>query len=333
MEGKFYIWTWDEFRDVLGPDADAVADYFGVSEAGNFEGANILHIAGESPPPVLDEAKRRLFEARARRVRPGLDDKIVASWNGLAIRTFAEAGAALADTEYLEAAREAARFVLDRLVVDGMLMRSWRQGRTSVPAFLDDHAALALGLFSLYAATGELDWYRAAMNLVAELDRFANPAGGFYDTPDDGETLVKRPLDQTDNPLPSGSAMAAEALYLASLYTAEASHRERSEQTLAAAGLLMQKYPSMVAHHLSVAYAHGRSRELAIVGPDWSRFATVYWRRFRPETALAPSPEPTDEVPLLAGRGEDGRTLAYLCRGFVCDLPTDDPKVLADQLA
>ena len=144
---------------------------------------------------------------------------------------------------------------------------------------------------------------------------------------------MKRPLDQTDNPLPSGSAMAAEALYLASLYTGEASHRERSEQTLAAAGLLMQKYPSMVAHHLSVAYTLGRSRELAIVGPDWSRFATVYWRRFRPETALAPSPEPTDEVPLLAGRGEDGRTLAYLCRGFVCDLPTEDPEVLADQLA
>ncbi|MFQ5522294.1 MAG: thioredoxin domain-containing protein [Acidimicrobiia bacterium] len=333
VEGKFYVWSLDEFRNVLGSDAEEVADLFGVSEAGNFEGANILHIAGNEPPPGLEEAKRELFKARSRRVRPGLDDKVVASWNGLAIRAFAEAGAALGDAQYLGTARKAARFVRDHLVVDGVLMRSWREGRTSVPAFLDDHAAMALGFFSLYAATAEQEWYRAAMELVAELDRFANPAGGFYDTPDDGEPLVKRPVDQTDNPLPSGSAMAAEALVLASLYTGESVLREKAETTLAAAGLLMAKYPSMVAHHLSVAYTLGRSRELAVVGSDWPRFAAVYWRRFRPEVALAPSPEPTDEVPLLAGRGEEGHTLAYVCRGFVCDLPTDDPEVLAGHLA
>jgi uncharacterized protein YyaL (SSP411 family) len=332
VEGKFYVWTLSELREVLGADTDEVAAYFGATEAGNFEGANILHTTGDGPPPHLEEARRRLFEARSTRVRPGLDDKVVASWNGLALRALAEAGAALDDASLLEAARSAARFVLGELVVDGALMRSWREGRTSVPGFLDDHASMAVGLFSLYAATGELEWYRAAMNLVGELDRFANPDGGFYDTPDDGERLVKRPVDLTDNPLPSGSALAAEALLLASLYTGDAGLREKAEGALAAAGLLMTKYPSMVAHHLSVLHASRRTRELAVVGPEWARLARVYWRRFRPELALAPSAEPTDGVPLLAGRGEEGRTLAYVCRGFVCDLPTTDPDKLTAQL-
>jgi uncharacterized protein YyaL (SSP411 family) len=333
VEGKFYVWTLDDLRQVLGEDAEEIAAYFGVTEAGNFERSNILHIVGRELPPHLEEACQKLLQARSSRVRPGLDDKIVASWNGLALRALAEAGAALDDPDLLDAARSAARFALDHLVVEGRLMRSWREGLTSVPAFLDDHAAMAVGLFSLYAATGELEWYLAAMGLVAELERFANPAGGFYDTPVDGEVLVKRPMDQSDNPLPSGSALAAEALLAASLYAGDNGLREKAESTLAAAGLMISRYPSMVGHHLSVLYSARHTRELAVVGTGWRELAKVYWRRFRPQVVLAPSPEPTETVPLLAGRGEEAHTLAYVCLGFVCDLPTDDPEVVAAQLA
>jgi uncharacterized protein YyaL (SSP411 family) len=331
VEGKFYVWSKRELEETLGHAAPPVIAYYGVSEAGNFEGANILHVAGGEPPPDLDEARRALLEVRQARVRPGLDDKVVTAWNGLAIRALAEAGAALDDTEYLEMARAAARFAVVNLTVDGRVMRSWREGRTSVPGFLDDHAGLAVGLFTLFAATGEIPWYEHAMRLTRDLDRFFRPAGGFYST--DSEDLVKRPQDVTDNPLPSGNALAAEALLLAALYTGDATWREAADDALGAAALLAERFPTMVGHHLAVSYSAARARELAIVGPEWERLARVSWSRYRPHVALAVAPAETEGVPLLRDRFHEGRTLAYLCRGFVCDLPTSDPTELARLLA
>ena len=332
-EGKFYVWTVDELRDVLGEQAERIAIFYGATEMGNFEGSNILNVVGDTPPPRLDGSRDLLLAARSERVRPGLDDKVIAAWNGLAIRAFAEAGAALEDPTLLETANKAANFVLENLVVDGVLMRSWRDGRSSVPGFLDDHASMAVGLFSLYAATGETMWFEAAHDLTDKLARFANPEGGFFATPTDGETLVKRPVDNTDNPLPSGSALAAEALLYAGLYTGDHDYLERSSDTLASVGLLIERYPSMVGHHLSVLHSSGRTKELAIVGDGWEDLASVYWNSFRPNVALAGSAEPNDVVPLLRDRFVEGSTSAYVCRDFVCDLPTNDPLQLADQLS
>ncbi|MBW3667344.1 MAG: thioredoxin domain-containing protein, partial [Actinobacteria bacterium] len=317
VEGKFYVWSRAEIEEVLGEGAEEIIGYYGVTEGGNFEGANILNVVGDEPPPGLDPAREALLEARGERVRPGLDDKVVASWNGLGVRALAEAGAALSDDRYLEAARQTADFVLLHLVEGGRLMRSWREGRTSVPGFLDDHASMAVALFSLYAATGEERWYEEATAMVDRLDRFANPEGGYYTTAEDGETLVKRPVDYTDNPLPSGNGLAAEAHLLAALYTGEARHREQTEQALRAAGLLMERYPSMVGRHLAVLHSSLHSRELAVVGPEWRALASVYWERFRPEIALAGSAGNGAVVPLLRDRHQPGRTLAYLCHGFV----------------
>ena len=330
VEGKFYVWSRDEIEEVLGDDAPEIIAYYGVTESGNFEGANILHVSGEEPPVDLAAAKQALFARRETRVRPGLDDKVVTAWNGLAIRSFAEAGAALADEGYLELARQAGRFAVDNLIVEGQVMRSWREGRTSVPGFLDDHAGLAVGLFTLYAGTGEMNWYHRALELTGTLERFSRPAGGFYST--DREGLVKRPHDVTDNPLPSGNAMAAEALLLAALYTGESHWRETAYEALGAASLLAERFPTMVGHHLAVAHSAGKSRELAIVGPDWERLARVSWSRYRPHVALAVAEDDSHEVPLLRDRFQEGRTLAYVCRGFVCDLPVSEPEELASQL-
>ena len=332
VEGKFYVWTPEEIRSVLGDTAEPMIEYYGVSDQGNFEGTNILNVVRAEEPPGLDQARSSLLEARSQRIRPGLDDKVVTSWNGLAIRALAEAGAVLDEDRYLDLARGAASFVLDELDVDGVLLRSWREGRTSVPGFLEDHAGMAVGLFTLYAATGEEHWYEAAAGLVERLDRFARPDGGFYATSSASEGLIKRPTDITDNPLPSGNALAAEALTLAHLYTGNATWRDRAVDALGSVAVLADRYPSMVGHHLAVAHSLLDPRELAMVGEGWRDLAAVYWRRYRPGVALAASGSGTAAVPLLDGRTSSNGARAFVCRNFVCDLPTDDPEVLAEQL-
>lgn len=332
VEGKFYVWTPDEIHAALGDRAADTISYYGVTEPGNFEGANILQVVGDTAPPDLAEIGEQLLEVRSQRVRPGLDDKVIASWNSLAIRALAEAGAALGDDRYLEAAEDAAEFAVNRLYIDGELMRSWRNDRTSVPGFLDDHASLAVGMFSLYAATGHLRWFRVAIDLVDRLQTFAKPEGGFYSNSSQGRGMVKRPTDVTDNPLPSGNALAAEALLWASLYTGNVGQREMFDRAMASVGLLADRYPTMVGHHLAVAHSATRTRELAIVGEDWRQLAGVYWSRYRPGTVLASSSAGSADVPLLEGRGEDEQTLAYVCSGFVCELPTSDKEALAEQL-
>lgn len=332
VEGKFYVWSIHQIRDLLGPAADSLIAHYGVTDAGNFEGANILNVVGDGHPADLDNAKQALLEARSRRIRPGLDDKVITAWNGLAIRAFAEAGAALGEAEYLDAARDAAQFVLSALTEGDQLMRSWRDGHTSVPAFLDDHAAMAVGLFALYAATGEVEWYESATWLVKELDRFTNADGGFFATADDSDKLIKRPTNASDNPMPSGNGLAAEALLISALYTGDASRRTAAEGALKSASLLMDRYPSMVGHHLAVSHSMGRTRELAIVGPHWQELAKVYWQHFRPETALAVSAQSEGIVPLLRDRYQTGQTLAYVCKEFVCNLPTANSTELAEQL-
>jgi hypothetical protein len=336
VEGKFYVWTADELEEVLGSeDAVEAARFFGATPHGNFEGSNILYRpTAEGWNDRIESIRSRLLGQRSARVRPGLDDKVVASWNGLAIRAYAEAGAALDDDDYLDVARSTARFVLDEMEVDGDLRRSWREGKAGVAGFLEDYAAMALGLFALYAATGDLDWYLAAERLTLEIpERFADPGGGFFDTPVGAESLIKRPKSQADNPLPSGNGMAAEALLTLSSYTGDAGQRDLAAGTLQAAGLLMGRYPSMVGHHLAVLHSFLTSRELAIVGRDWRAMSGVYWAQFRPNIALAPSVDGSEPIPLLSGRAsQSGETVAYVCEGQVCNLPTSDLSELSSQL-
>ncbi|HEY6629315.1 MAG TPA: thioredoxin domain-containing protein [Acidimicrobiia bacterium] len=335
VEGKFYVWTLGELASVLGDDdAAEAARFFGTTPHGNFEGSNILYRPTTDPWSArIDSIRQRLLEARSERIRPGLDDKVVTSWNGLALRALAEAGAALHDPGYLEAAESTGRFLLDHLIVDGALMRSWREGQTRVRGFLEDHASLALGLFALYAATGGYEWYAAAERLTRQIPlHFADPSGGFYDNAEDS-SLIKRPKSLADNPLPSGNAMAAEALAILAAYTGEAELRDLAISAITAAGALIERYPSMVGHHLSVLHGLGMARELAVVGPRPGPFEGVYWERFRPAVVLAIALAADDRVPLLKGRGQPDSTLAYVCENQVCMLPTTDPEVVRAELS
>ncbi len=334
VEGKFYVWSRQELDAVLGSDADTAAAFFGVSADGNFEGTNVLHRpTDEGWSPEIEAARLLLLDERAARVRPGLDDKVVAAWNGLGLRAFAEAGAALGERRYLDAAIECAVFIADHLIVGDTLMRSWRDGRTSVPGFLDDYAAVALGMFALFSATADDRWYDIGSRLTVVLaERFTDPGGGFFDTASDAEKLIKRPKSQADNPLPSGNGLAAEALLTLSGYTGDLELRDQAIDTLASAGLLMDRYPSMVGHHLAVSYSSGRMRELAVVGPKWAELAAPYWMRFRPGIVLAPSPTGEGPISVFAHRVSSGETLAYLCEQQLCKLPTGDAAELAAQL-
>jgi uncharacterized protein len=341
VEGKFYVWSLDELLAVAGPvDGRPAATHFGVTPTGNFEGATILHEArsitetaeehgttSEEAAAALDRARARLLEHRDRRIRPGLDDKVLASWNGLAIRAFAEAGVVLGRDDHLEAARACARFVLERMTGQGgRLVRAWAKGSPgTVPGFLDDYGAMATGLFALYQATGEPEWYRHGAELTRSIpERFTDPAGGFFTTADDAEQLVKRPKDQMDSPLPSGNSLAAEALLQLSLLTGDQGLRALAEGPIRAGAAMIERYPSAVGHLLSVLHAvHRGPREVAIAGPEARRLAATVWRRFRPHVALAvdETGESASTVPLLAGRHREGETLAYVCEGFACELP------------
>jgi uncharacterized protein YyaL (SSP411 family) len=256
----------------------------------------------------------------------------VAAWNGFAIRAFAEAGAVLQDEEYLNVARGTSRFVLERMMDEGLLRRTWREGRVGVPGFLEDYAGVALGLFSLYAATGEHVWYQAAESLTLAIPRLFADSDGFFDTPVTGETLIKRPKVSTDNPSPSGNALAAEALLRLHGYTGSTEHRDLAEGALRSVALLVERFPSMVGHHLAVLHSLLSPRELAIVGPEWRSMARVYWQRFRPEVVLAGSADGSEPVPLLSGRAESDSTRAFVCRDHVCDLPVTDMAALSAQL-
>ncbi|HEX6204322.1 MAG TPA: thioredoxin domain-containing protein [Solirubrobacterales bacterium] len=347
-EGRFYVWTPAQIREVLGDDAEPVLDYYGVSDKGNFEGSNILHLAAgaDAPePPGLDAARQALLEARAQRVWPGLDDKRLASWNALAIAALADAGAVLGREDYLDAARTAAEFVLSELRDgDGNLLRTYKDDRAHLNAYLEDHAFLLEALIALYEATFEQRWFEQARALAeTTIERFGDPErGGFFSTSSDHEELIARRKEVGDHPIPSGNSSAALGLLRLAALTGEHRYAEWAEGVFALFGKPAVEHPDAFAHMLRALDFHlSPSREVALVriqrtlknGPyggansadaefDLSELAAVVRERFRPRLVLAGGPEGAAEPPLLAGRTTvDGKVAAYVCENFACQLP------------
>jgi uncharacterized protein len=332
-EGRYYVWTPEELRAAIGDEAlarDAIA-YFGVSEAGSFEGASVL-TRGSEPPAELAEIKRRLLAARARRARPGLDDKRIASWNALMVGALADAGAALERPDYVEAAVTCAVFLLSELRgPDGRLLRSWKDGRAHLAAYLEDHAYLVEALLTLYEATFDPRWFRAARDLAdTMIERFADARrGGFFTTAADHEQLVARRKDLEDTPIPSGNSSAALGLLRLARLTGEARYEDRARSVIALLHPIAARHPLAFGHLLqSLDFAQADVREVAIVGEDAEPLARVVRDAFRPHVVLAGGPP--DRVPLLAGRVPvDGRAAAYVCERFACQAPVTEPDALA----
>ncbi|MEA2309780.1 MAG: uncharacterized protein QOI65_2066 [Thermoleophilaceae bacterium] len=336
VEGKFYVWTVDELRAVLGDDADEAISYYGATEDGNFEGSNIL-TRGVAPSERLPEIRRRLYEARAQRVWPGLDDKRLTAWNALAIAALADAGAVLERSDYLDAASACAEFVMQELRDgDGHLLRTYKDGQAKLNAYLEDHAFLVEALLTLYEATFEPRWFGAARETAdAMIARFADEErGGFFETSSDHERLVARRKDLEDNPIPAGNSSAAYGLLRLAALTGDYEYERRAVGVLRLLHPVAPRHPQAFAHLLQALDFHlGRVREVALVGDREGvrPLERVVRGRFRPHIVLAGGVE--DDVPLLDGREPvDGRAAAYVCERFACQRPVTEPGELEELL-
>jgi uncharacterized protein YyaL (SSP411 family) len=349
VEGLTYAWTPAQLAEVLTPaDAAWAAELFEVTAQGTFEhGSSTLQLPADPDDPERWERLRTvLFAARSTRPQPGRDDKVITAWNGMAIQALAEAGAAFGRLDWVAAAGAAADLLLDLHVVEGRVRRSSRDGTVGTAAgVLEDHAYLADALLALHQATGDPERLAAATRILdLALARFADPdrPGTFFDTADDAEALLHRPREFTDNATPSGASALCNALLTASVLAepeAGARYREAAEAGLATVGGIAGKHPRFAGHWLTAAEAMvSGPLQVALVGPvgDPEREALLAQARLlAPGGAVVVPGEPDAAgVPLLAGRPLIGsRPAAYVCRGFVCDLPATTPTDLAAQLA
>jgi uncharacterized protein len=358
-EGKFYVWTQAGIDAVLGTEDGALfRQYYGVTGAGNFEGSNILHVtrsgaevadAAGIEPDLLEErlagSRRKLYDARASRVWPARDDKVITSWNALMLHAFAVAARVLGDTAYLDTAVRNAEFLLRELRPGGRLLRTWRDGTARIDAFLEDHALLADALLSLYEATFDVRWVEEARALGdTVIERFWDDDDAlFYDAPADGEPLIVRPRDVHDNPTPSGGAAATLMLLRLAVFTGESRYERIAARALHGMGGLLQHGPLAFGHLLAALDFHlATPQEVVIAGDaasaDVRALLDVVNERYRPNTLLAmrrPQQSATDDetVPLLAGRSTiDGQAAAYVCRRFTCQQPVTSPEALRREL-
>jgi uncharacterized protein len=339
-EGRFYVWTPDELRAVLGDEANAVGDFYGVSETGNFEGKSILHLAGGVSAPEPDglaEARQVLYDARSKRVWPGLDDKRLTAWNALMLGALAEAGAVLGREDYLDAARGCAEFILRDLRDDaGHLLRTYKDGEGRLNAYLEDHAFLLEALLTLYEATFESRWFEEARALAdTTIARFADPErGGFFSTSEDHEELIARRKEIGDHPIPSGNSAAALGLLRLEALTAERAYGDQAEGILRLFAKAAPRQPDAFAHLLrALDFQLAPSKEVALIGNDLSELAAVVRNCHRPHLVLAGGPEESDIPPLLAGRPQvDGKPTAYVCEHFSCQTPVTTAEHLTDLL-
>jgi uncharacterized protein len=353
-EGRFYVWTPAQIREALSnsdpadpncinfstQQVDKLMQFYGVAEVGNFEGSTVLHLAQgvEAPEPErLGEIRRALFDARAERVRPGLDDKRLTSWNALAIAALADAGAVLGREDYLEAARACAEFVLRSLRdSDGLLLRTYKDGRAHLGAYLEDHAFLLEALLTLYESTFETRWFIEAQALAeTTIERFGDPErGGFYSTASDHEELIARRKEVGDHPTPSGNSSAAMGLLRLAALTGERRYATEAEGVFALFAKPAVQHPDAFAHLLRALDFHlSPTKEIALVGDDLGDLASIVRERPLFHIVLAGGAEGSEQPPLLADRtAVDGKSTAYVCENFTCRLPVTDPTELREQL-
>jgi uncharacterized protein YyaL (SSP411 family) len=352
-EGRFYVWTHDEIRNVLG-SADAARDptscidfsaqqaeklmrFYGVSEGGNFEGRNILHLAGgvdALEPEGLGEMRKALYEARAKRVRPGLDDKRLTAWNALMISALAEAGAVLERDDYLDAARACADFIWEEMRDSGgNLLRTYKDGRAHLNAYLEDHAFLLEALLTLYESTFEQHWFERALSLAQTMiARFGDEErGGFFSTSDDHESLIARRKEIGDHPIPSGNSAAALGLLRLTALTGERSYEQQAESVFRLFAKPASQHPEAFAHLLRAIDFHlSPTKEVALIGDDLNDLAKVVRAKHRPHLVLAGGPEHSDLPPLLRDRSTiNGSPAAYVCESFACKQPVAEAAALA----
>ena len=338
-EGKFFVWTTGEIRTLLGASADAFMVAYGCSEAGNFEGKNILEFVGEiNKRPEFFEARSKLLAARERRIHPGRDEKVITAWNGLMLAAFAEAARVLDRDDYREVAIKNANFILAELrTPGGRLWHTWKDAEAKINGYLDDYAHLIEGLLELYQTTFDSRWYQSARELTDEvLEHFSSPEGEFYDTSDDHEKLITRPRELQDNAVPSGNAMTAYTMLRLSGLAMNTQYLERATQSLASMQPMLANHPLGFSQWLNaLSYTLAPPREIAIIGDpksvDTRAMLKASVEGYHPHQIIALTSPQTEAVgvPLLENRVQlDDMVTAYVCTNFTCFAPITNPSKL-----
>ncbi len=350
-EGKFFLWSAEEIKKALLPaDVANFISYYGVTEQGNFEGENILYVPEEAQKVAdemqisleelqasLEHSREILFKRREKRIKPGRDEKILTAWNGLMLRSFAEAARYLSRPDYLQVAINNANFLLGKLRQNGRLLRTYKDGQARLNGYLEDYAFLADGLLALYEASFDPRWFAEARALIDQaIALFADEKnGGFFDTGNDHEELVSRPKDIMDNAIPSGNSVAVDVLLRLAAFTGEQAYRQRADDYLRSMSDILIEHPQAFGQAISALdFVLSSSLEIAIIGEpsaaDTRALLEVVNTRYLPESVLAcSSPDntkATQTIALLADRPlKDGRASAYVCQNFACQAPANTP--------
>jgi hypothetical protein len=346
VEGKFYVWSRAEVMEILGEEEGrAFCALYDITERGNWEGANILNVPrdphdvaaglGLDVARLADIAARgkcALYGVRSKRVWPGRDEKILAGWNGWMLAAFAEAAMAFGSDEHLAIVRQNAEFLTTKMFADGRLHRNFKEGRLSIPGLLEDYAGVAWGLLAAFEATGEERWLAVSRSLADQiLERFADQAnGGFFDTPADHEKLITRPRDLFDNATPSGSSVAVHVLLRLAVLFGEERYATEAARTIESIAPLAVRHPQGFGFLLGAGeFAAAELKEIVITGRTGDavreRLLRVVGEAYVPQKVVVQGI--IDGSPLLEGRDPD-EARAYVCRGYICDAPTDEPETL-----
>ncbi len=342
-EGKFYVWTVDELQNAVGDNGAAALKYLGVRPEGNYldeatrerTGSNILHVAGKSAPENLDEVKSKLFDAREKRVRPLLDDKILTDWNGLMIASLSKAARAFGLNEYLEEAVRSMEFILGTMWDGDRLLHRYREGEAEIDGFLNDYAFMVWGLIELYQSTQVKRYLDEASNINAVMvEHFSDTVGGFFFTPDDAEELLTRRKDLYDGAIPSGNSVAFMNQMRLSRLTGDIALEEHAVKLTDAFSSSILGIPHGYTMYLSgLDFAFGPSKEVVVSGPDSGRVIRWMDEKYLPNTVVhVYSEELATSIGYLEGMQPTEETLVYVCSGFKCNLPTSDMEKVLELL-
>ena len=341
-EGKFFVWTPKEVIEVLGEDDAKVFNFFfDVSDEGNFEGRNILNarysvaeaaaalkIDEEGLSEIIDRSRRIMFEAREKRVKPFRDEKILTAWNGLMLAAFADAAAVLGNDEYLAIAKRNADFIMSELQPDGRLLRTWKEGKAKLNAYIDDYANMADGLLQLFQTSGDVRYLKGSRRFADFMitEFWDEDDGGFYFTASDHEELIVRNKDFYDNATPSGNSVAADVLQRLSRFTGEDKYERFAVNVLRIAASQIRRYPQGFGRALSaLEFYLSEKKEIVVIGPIGNEIERAAGKKYLPNSILIRSAAPdsdAEDLPLLGGKTMiDSSPTAYVCENFVCQRP------------
>ena len=356
-EGKFFVWSKSEVVSALGHhDAAIFCDYFDVTDAGNFEGHNILHVTATieeiaarhnvSPGEargILERGRAILFDIRELRIKPGRDEKVLTGWNGLMLATFAEASAILKRTDYRKTAEANAEFILTNVYRDGLLLRTWKTGQSKLNGYLEDYACLVEGLICLFEATGAVRWLQQAIKLANKMieEFWDDQDGGFFFTGKSHEELIVRSKDFLDNATPSGNSVAAFALQKLAVLTGNQQYQRYATTIYRLVSDQIRRYPSAFGWALCGLDFHlSGAKEVVIVGPESGpaveEFVKTAWQCYLPNRVICccvgDCATAQKLIPLFEGRIPAPDPIGYVCEGYTCKSPAKSPNELLAQL-